>query len=111
MKTRILYFALLTLFIVSCKKNQFEEPNSEWVIDGSSYKGFGASHPAGSSFAALESATRYGRSTGNYISINFGYGYMPRISGTYVVGKQARDTTQCSVTVHLEFGPRWANRL
>ncbi|MEO7584622.1 MAG: hypothetical protein ABIS74_16635 [Ferruginibacter sp.] len=100
MKKSLVYVTVLMLVTISCKKDQAENPNSEWIVDGVSYRGFGITHPAGSAFDASES-TRSGISTGNFISINFNYNYMPKRSGIYPVKFQPNDSTQCSVTVQI----------
>ena len=104
MKKAILYITVITLLTVSCKKDKDEGPKSYWLVDGVTYKGFALTHPLGSAFDATEGSTRYGTSTGNFISINFSYNYMPTTSRIYAVKKYPLDNTQCSVTVRIVGG-------
>ena len=100
-KKLILNIITIILLVTSCKKEKEEAPKSYWVFDGLTFKGFAETHPLGSAFDASERMTRYGISTGNFVSFNFSYNYMPKKTGIYAVKKNAIDTTQCTVTVSI----------
>lgn len=99
---KILLYATIVALASSCTKednNPFPQSKSEWTLDGVLYKGYAQTHAWGAVFEASDTINLLNQTSGNYISINFSYGYWPSKSGTYTVNDHAYDSTQCSITL------------
>ena len=101
MKKAILNIIILMLLTISCKKEVGEQPKSYWTVNGYIYRGFAETHPWGKAFDADKRMARYGQSTGDFISINFDFNYMPGESKIYKVMKYPPGAKQCSITVRV----------
>ena len=104
MKKSLLYIMSAAFLGISCKKDLTstnEMPKSQWTFDGFAYKGYAKTYPLGSEFSASNNLNSLGLPEGNFVAINFKYGYMPTKSGIYKVKKYPSDSTQCNVTVGI----------